>query len=116
MNSVVLVYGALLVALGVVGYVQSGSPTSFIGSAAGAIALVGGYLMQSQAWGKWLCLAGALVVLGGLGARLPGLLQKLSSGEETLGGAWVRLAMLALSLLFAIYFFVGLKSPSESAS
>lgn len=116
MNAIILVYGVLLIALGVVGYVQSGSPTSFIGSAAGAVALVGGYLMQSQAWGKWLCLVGALVVLGGLGARLPGLIQKLSSGEETLGGAWVRLAMIALSFLFVVYFFVGLKSPSQSAS
>lgn len=116
MNAIILIYGVLLIALGVVGYVQSGSPTSFIGSAAGAVALVGGYLMQSQAWGKWLCLVGALVVLGGLGARLPGLIQKLSSGEETLGGAWVRLAMLVLSLLFVVYFFVGLKSPSQSAS
>jgi hypothetical protein len=47
---------------------------------------------------------------------LPGLIQKLSAGEETLGGAWVRLTMITLSLLFVIYFFVGLKSQSESAS
>jgi hypothetical protein len=72
--------------------------------------------MQSQAWGKWLCLVGAVLILGGLGARLPGLIQKLSAGEETLGGAWVRLTMITLSLLFVIYFFVGLKSQSESAS
>ncbi len=116
MNAIVLFYGAVLVVLGVVGYVQSGSPTSFIGSAAGVVVLIGGYLMPSQAWGKWLCLIGAVLVLGGLGARLPGLIQKLSSGEETLGGAWVRLTMMTLSLLFVIYFFVGLKSQSESTT
>ncbi len=116
MNSIVLVYGALLVVLGIVGYVQSGSPTSFIGSAAGVMVLVGGYLMQSQAWGKWLCLVVALLFLGGSGARLPGLIQKLSSGEETLGGAWVRLTMITLSLLFVVYFFVGMKSQSNTAS
>ncbi len=116
MNSIVLLYGALLVVLGIVGYVQSGSPTSFIGSVAGIIVLVGGYLMQSQPWGKWLCLVGALLILGGIGARLPGLIQKLSSGEETLGGAWVRLTMMTLSALFVIYFFVAMKSQSPSAS
>ncbi|MFQ3597433.1 MAG: TMEM14 family protein [Chloroherpetonaceae bacterium] len=116
MNSIVLVYGALLVVLGIVGYVQSGSPTSFIGSAAGVVVLVGGYFMQSQAWGKWLCLIGAVLILGGIGARLPGLIQKLSSGEETLGGAWVRLTMVALSVLFVVYFFIGMKSQSDSAS
>lgn len=115
MNSIILVYGALLVVLGIIGYLQSGSPTSFIGSAAGAIVLAGAYLMTTQSWGKWLCLVGAIAILGGIGARMTGLIQKLSSGEETLGGAWVRLTMVALSIAFIAYFFIGLKSSEQSA-
>lgn len=116
MNTVVLAYGAILIILGVVGYFQSGSATSFIGSAAGAVALVGGYLAATQGWGKWLAFGAAMLVVVGVGVRLPGAIQKLGSGEATLEEYWVRFTMVGLSLAFAIYAAIGMKSPESAAS
>jgi uncharacterized membrane protein (UPF0136 family) len=109
MNTVFLAYGVILIILGIVGYLQSGSPTSFIGSAAGILAIVGAYLYQNQSWGKYLTLGAALVVILGVGARLPGAISKLTSGEAAIGEYWVRFSLVGLSLLLVIYFFVGVK-------
>lgn len=116
MNTIILTYGGLLIVLGIVGYIQSGSPTSFIGSAAGVLAIVGAYLYQTQEWAKWLCFVAALAIIGGLGARLPGAFSKISSGEATLGEYWVRFLLVGLSLLFIVYFFFGLKQNTNTAS
>jgi uncharacterized membrane protein (UPF0136 family) len=115
MNTIVLAYGAILIILGVVGYLQSGSPTSFIGSAAGALALVGGYLAATQGWGKWLAFGAALLVVIGVGMRLPAAFQKIGAGEASIGEYGVRLAMVGLSIAFAIYAAVGMKSPETAA-
>jgi|GEM_PF-1467801 uncharacterized membrane protein (UPF0136 family) len=116
MNTVILIYGGLLIVLGIIGYIQSGSPTSFIGSAAGVLAIVGAYFYQTQEWAKWLCLVAALGIIGGLGARLPGAFSKISAGEATLGEYWVRFSLVGLSLLFILYFFFGLKQNTNAAS
>lgn len=116
MNSIILIYGVLLIVLGIVGYLQSGSPTSFIGTGAGVLAIVGAYLYQTQEWAKWLCFASAATIILGLGMRLPGAFAKLSSGEATLSEYWVRFSLVILSVLFVVYFFVGLKQNTNAAS
>ncbi|MDX2129686.1 MAG: TMEM14 family protein [Chloroherpetonaceae bacterium] len=119
MNSIIASFGFLMIIIGIIGYLKSGSPTSFIGSAAGLLAIIGGYMYMSadsQSTGKWICFGSAVVVIVGVGMRIPGLVQKLMTGEESFSDAWVRIAMLVLSIAFAVYTFVVLKTTEQTGT
>ncbi|MDW8466392.1 MAG: TMEM14 family protein [Chloroherpetonaceae bacterium] len=52
MNTVILIYGILLIVLGIIGYLQSGSPTSFIGTGAGGTSNSGWIPLPNTRLGK----------------------------------------------------------------
>jgi len=113
MNTVILVYGIAMILLGILGFVLSGSPTSFIGTFMGALALLGAKLSETQSWGKFLILVPVLLIVLSLGARLPGYFSQGTSGEISLDVIATQLSMWGISVAALIYFFAGFKNSRQ---
>lgn len=114
MNTIILAYGVAMILLGILGFVLSGSPTSFIGTVMGALALLGAKLSSSQSWGKFLILVPVLLIVISLGARLPGYFSLESSGEISLSVVGTQLSMWVLSVAALIYYFIGFKNSGDT--
>ena len=108
-----IVYGALLIVLGVVGYFMSGmvSVTALIPAFLGIIILVSGVLAQKESRRKlFMHIALVFGLLGFLGtaSALPSLFTMLGGEEVTRPGAVIGKSVTAiLSLIFLI---IGVKS------
>ena len=108
-----IVYGALLIVLGVVGYFMSGmvSVTALIPAFLGIIILVSGVLAQKESRRKLfmhIALVFGLLGLLGTASALPSLFTMLGGEEVTRPGAVIGKSVTAiLSLVFLI---IGVKS------
>ncbi|MCH7689930.1 MAG: hypothetical protein IIA17_02660 [candidate division Zixibacteria bacterium] len=108
-----IVYGALLIVLGVVGYFMSGmvSVTALIPAFLGTIILVCGVLAQKESRRKLfmhIALVFGLLGLLGTASALPSLITMIGGEEVTRPGAVIGKSVTAiLSLVFLI---IGVKS------
>ena len=108
-----IVYGALLIVLGVTGYFMSGmvSVTAFIPAFLGIIILVCGVLAQKESRRKLfmhIALVFGLLGLLGTASALPSLITMIGGEEVTRPGAVIGKSVTAiLSLVFLI---IGVKS------
>ena len=108
-----IVYGSLLIVLGVTGYFMSGmvSPTALIPAFLGIIILVSGVLAQKESRRKLFIhialVFGLLGFLGTVGA-LPSLITMIGGEEVTRPGAVIGKSVTAL--LSLVYLIIGVKS------
>ncbi len=96
---IILIYGALVAAGGLLGYVRAGSlPSLIAGGIAGLGLLISGYLMMRGSYplGWWVALIIAALLLVQFGARA------YSAGEVRLmpGGLMMLLSLVAIIILF----------------
>lgn len=108
-----IVYGSLLIVLGVTGYFMSGmvSPTALIPAFLGIIILVSGVLAQKESRRKlFMHIALVFGLLGFLGtvSALPSLITMIGGEEVTLPGAVIGKSVTAL--LSLVFLIIGVKS------
>ena len=110
---ITIVYGALLIVLGVVGYIMSGmiSVTALIPAFLGIIILVCGVLAQKDSRRKLfmhIALVFGLLGLLGTATALPSLITLICGGEVTRSGAVIGKSVTAI--LSLIFLLIGVKS------
>lgn len=103
MPLVTLIYGLALIALGVIGYVSTGSThtTALIPAAFGILVVVAGWLARREHLLKHAMHGAAVLALVGFLATTKGLLALVSGGDSS-PGTISKATMAVLSLIFLV--------------